>query len=243
MGIGMKEDFARKAGRGHKSNGVEVSGLTPFPEPENQRPAVLRLSGRSRVPWGLAPYRAQGAGEGALSAALAPLPTSRQQLAEDRVWRGPGGSAGRVRPTSSTCPRPVPPRTLFDWTGCCTDWLTLLFSGMRSGEGWTSSAISGAFGDPTDPEGWRAPSVSLPQRVSAFVGPGKEGGAQSVCPEAQLFSAARHCARTRRAAGGVKGGAGGCGGWWSSGQALLPAPPPHARPRPQGSRAAAARPT
>lgn len=51
----MKEDVARKAGRGHTSNAGQGSGRAPFPEPENQRPAVLQPDRRSRAPWGLAP--------------------------------------------------------------------------------------------------------------------------------------------------------------------------------------------
>lgn len=178
----MKEDVARKAGRGHTSNAGQGSGRAPFPEPENQRPAVLQP--RPTQPRALGPGASRARGlEGAccLSVAPGPLRTSRQPLAEDRVWRGPAAStpSGEAEARNGCAAPPAPAHgspapTLFDWTGCGADWLTPVFSGR--GEGWTSSAMSGAVGDPTGPEGWRAPSVSLPQRVSAFAERGKEGG-------------------------------------------------------------------
>lgn len=143
--------------------------------------------------------------------ALGPLRTSRQPLAEDRVWRGPASSTpsgeAEARDGCAAPPAPAhgsPAPTLFDWTGCGADWLTPVFSGR--GEGWTSSAMSGAVGDPTGPEGWRAPSVS-PRGCLLLQSGGRRaaGRAVGVSWSAALQGGPALRARTRRAAGGVKG--------------------------------------
>lgn len=209
----MKEDVARKAGRGHTSNAGQGSGRAPFPEPENQRPAVLQPGPTQPRALGPGASRARGL-EGAccLSVALGPLRTSRQPLAEDRVWRGPASSTpsgeAEARDGCAAPPAPAhgsPAPTLFDWTGCGADWLTPVFSGR--GEGWTSSAMSGAVGDPTGPEGCEPPPSVSPRGCLLLRSRGRRaaGRAVGVSWSAALQGGPALRARTRRAAGGVKG--------------------------------------
>lgn len=185
------------------------------PRFRSQKTSVLRCCSpdrRSRAPWGLAPPGPGGWRGRAVCRWLRGL-SARAGSRWQRTVFGEGQphprpqvrrKRGTGAPHLQHLPTAAPP-PLSDWTGCGADWLTPVFSGR--GEGWTSSAMSGAVGDPTGPEGCEPPPSVSPRGCLLLRSGGRRaaGRAVGVSWSAALQGGPALRARTRRAAGGVKG--------------------------------------